>query len=168
MHQYIHYSANAEEFTGMVLDILNENQIPCVLLELEITESVMMESISTVLENINQLREAGVKIALDDFGTGYSSLNYLMHLPINTLKIDKSFIDHIGRGKENDLLVSTIMNIGRRLGLSTVAEGVEYQEQLDYLARRKCERVQGFLLSKPLSQADTELLLMESGSQLLQ
>lgn len=157
-----------KEFTGMVLDILNENQIPCELLELEITESVMMESISTVLENINQLREAGVKIALDDFGTGYSSLNYLMHLPINTLKIDKSFIDHIGRGKENDLLVSTIMNIGRRLGLSTVAEGVEYQEQLDYLARRKCERVQGFLLSKPLSQADTELLLMESGSQLLQ
>ena len=157
-----------KDFTSMVLDILNENQIPCELLELEITESVMMESVSTVLENINLLRGAGVKIALDDFGTGYSSLNYLMHLPINALKIDKSFIDHIGRGKENELLVSTIMNIGRGLGLSTVAEGVEYQEQLDYLSKRKCERVQGFLLSKPLSQADTELLLMESGLQLLQ
>ena len=152
----------------MVLDILNENQIPCELFELEITESVMMESSIYGAGEYQPVAGAGVKIALDDFGTGYSSLNYLMHLPINTLKIDKSFIDHIGRGKENELLVSTIMNIGRGLGLSTVAEGVEYQEQLDYLSKRKCERVQGFLLSKPLSQADTELLLMESGLQLLQ
>ena len=128
-------------------------------MELEITESVMMESASVVLENIEDLRKAGVRIALDDFGTGYSSLNYLMDLPINTLKIDKSFIGNIGHGKENQLLVSTIMNIGRRLGLSTVAECVEHREQQEYLIRRKCERVQGFLLSKPLPQAEIELLL---------
>lgn len=148
-----------KDFTGMVLNILKENSIPSGLLELEITESVMMESASVVLENIEDLRKAGVRIALDDFGTGYSSLNYLMDLPINTLKIDKSFIGNIGHGKENQLLVSTIMNIGRRLGLSTVAEGVEHREQLEYLIRRKCERVQGFLLSKPLPQAEIELLL---------
>jgi len=157
-----------KDFTSMVLDILEENNIPSEFRELEITESVMMESASVALENIDSLRKAGVKIALDDFGTGYSSLNYLMDLPINTLKIDKSFIDNIGRGRENQLLVSTIMNIGRRLGLSTVAEGVELHEQLEYLRRRRCERVQGYLFSKPLSQDDTELLLGGYGPRLLQ
>ncbi len=157
-----------KDFTDMVLDILKENRIPCEFLELEITESVMMESASVVLENINNLRRAGVRIALDDFGTGYSSLNYLMDLPINTLKTDKSFIDNIGHVKGNQLLVSTIMSIGRRLGLSTVAEGVEHPEQLDYLKRRKCERVQGFLLSKPLSQAEIVMLLGGAGPCMLQ
>lgn len=154
-----------KDFTRMVLDLLEEHGIPTHLLELEITESVMLETSSTVLENIRSLRDAGVKIALDDFGTGYSSLNYLMHLPINTLKIDRSFIENIGRGRDKELLISTIMNIGRKLGLSTVAEGVEHREQLEYLKKRKCERVQGFLLSRPLSPADTELLLAGVATQ---
>lgn len=148
-----------KDFTGMVLDILRENQIPSRFLELEITESILLDSAAPAMENIAVLREAGVKIALDDFGTGYSSMNYLMRLPINTLKIDKSFIDNIGQARGNELLVSAIMNIGRRLGLTIVAEGVEHQEQLEYLLRRKCDRVQGFLLSKPLCEEETELLL---------
>lgn len=148
-----------KDFTGKVLDILSEYQIPCRFLELEITESIMLESVASAQENILLLREAGIKIALDDFGTGYSSLKYLMHLPISTLKIDKSFIDNIGQARESDLLVSAIMTIGRKLGLTTVAEGVEYQEQLDYLMRRKCDRVQGFFMSKPLPEAGVESLL---------
>jgi len=148
-----------KDFTGLVLDLLQEYRIPSCFLELEITESIMLESVAAAQENILLLREAGVKIALDDFGTGYSSLNYLMHLPINTIKIDKSFIDHIGQARESGLLVSAIMTIGRKLGLTTVAEGVEFQEQMDYLMRRKCDRVQGFLLSRPLPESDVEMLL---------
>ena len=141
-----------KDFIGKVLKLLEEYDIPSEFLELEITESVLMESIASVIHNIILLRKAGVKIALDDFGTGYSSLNYLTQLPINTLKIDKSFIDNIGHVKEKSLLISTIVDIGRKLGLSIVAEGVEMQEQLDYLTRRRCDRVQGFLLSKPLPE----------------
>jgi len=148
-----------KDFIGKVLDILEEYGIPSRFLELEITESVMLESVASARENILLLREAGVKIALDDFGTGYSSLNYLMHLPISTLKIDKSFIDNIGQARGSDLLVSAIMSIGRKLGLTTVAEGVEHREQMNYLMRRKCDRVQGFYMSKPLPEAGVESLL---------
>ena len=140
------------DFTDTILKLLDEYEIPSELLELEITESVLMESVASVIHNIILLRKAGVKIALDDFGTGYSSLNYLTQLPINTLKIDKSFIDNIGHVKEKSLIISTIVDIGRKLGLSIVAEGVEMQEQLDYLLKRRCDRVQGFLLSKPLPE----------------
>mgnify|MGYP000037987536 FL=1 len=148
-----------KDFIGKVLDILEEYGIPSRFLELEITESVMLESVASARENILLLREAGVKIALDDFGTGYSSLNYLMHLPISTLKIDKSFIDNIGQARGSDLLVSAIMSIGRKLGLTTVAEGVEHREPMNYLMRRKCDRVQGFYMSKPLPEAGVESLL---------
>lgn len=153
-----------KDFTETVLGILKEYGVPSELLELEITESVLMESIASVIHNIMLLRKAGVKIALDDFGTGYSSLNYLTQLPINTLKIDKSFIDNIGHVKEKSLLISTIVDIGRKLGLSIVAEGVEMQEQLDYLTRRRCDRVQGFLFSGPLPGGDIEDMVMKAVS----
>lgn len=141
-------------FSETVLHLIQEYDLPPESLELEITESVMMESVDSVLHNIVILRSAGIRIALDDFGTGYSSLNYLTQLPINTLKIDKSFIDDIGQVKEKGLLLGSIVEIGRKLGLSIVAEGVETEDQLSYLARRNCERVQGYLFSKPIPEED--------------
>ncbi|MCX7772543.1 MAG: EAL domain-containing protein [Clostridia bacterium] len=139
-------------FSDTVIKCLEQYDIPPETLELEITESVMMESVESVLQNIVVLRNKGVRIALDDFGTGYSSLNYLTKLPINTLKIDKSFIDNIGHVKEKSLIIGSIVEIGRKLGLSIVAEGVETQEQYEYLLRRRCERIQGYLFSKPIPE----------------
>ncbi len=137
-------------FAEMVIGLLKRYELSPEYLELEITESAMMESVERVLHNILLLREMGIRIALDDFGTGYSALNYLTKIPINTLKIDKSFIDNIGQVKEKSLLISSIVDIGRKLGLSIVAEGVETEDQFNYLQRRNCERIQGYLFSKPL------------------
>ena len=137
-------------FSESVIRILDDYDIPPDCLEFEITESTLMESVNAVMHNLIALNTKGIRIALDDFGTGYSSLNYLTRLPIHTLKIDKSFIDHIGRMKEKGLLIGSIIEIGRNLGLSIVAEGVETRAQFDYLLKKHCERIQGFLFSKPV------------------
>ncbi|NMA67444.1 MAG: EAL domain-containing protein [Clostridiaceae bacterium] len=149
-----------KNFSDKVTRFLETYGIPADCLELEITESGMMESVDLVLENIMLLKDKGVRIALDDFGTGYSSLNYLTELPLDTLKIDKSFIDNIGQEKEKSLLTGSIVEIGRRLGLSIVAEGVETENQFKYLAKKRCERIQGYFFSKPLP-ADEVLRLID-------
>lgn len=156
-HDYMIMSINISviqltqrNFSETVLRLIDEYELSPKSLELEITESVMMESVEAVVDNITNLRREGVQFALDDFGTGYSSLNYLTKLPIDTLKIDKSFIDGIGSIKDQSLLVSTIIDIGRKLGLKVVAEGVETEQQYNYLSKRRCERIQGYYFSKPL------------------
>lgn len=141
-----------DNFSDRVSELLDKYGLAPESLELEITESVMMESMDSVMNNIKRLRRIGVSIALDDFGTGYSSLNYLTKIRINTLKIDKSFIDGIGRAREKDLLIGSIVDIGQKLGLTVVAEGVETEEQYRYLAERHCERIQGYYFSEPLPQ----------------
>ena len=145
--QFIH-----KDFSELVINLIKKYDLPPKNLELEITESVMMGSMDNVINNMNKLREIGIQIALDDFGTGYSSLNYLTKIPINTLKIDKTFIDDIGLEKERDLLVESIVNIAHGLGLSIVAEGVETEEQYIYLLKHKCERIQGYYFSRPLPE----------------
>lgn len=139
-----------KNFSDKVLGMIESYDIQPNCLELEITESGMMESYELVMENIMALKNKGVRIALDDFGTGYSSLNYLTELPLDTLKIDKTFIDNIDQEKEKSLLTGTIVEVGRRLGLSIVAEGVETESQFKYLARKRCERIQGYFFSQPL------------------
>jgi diguanylate cyclase (GGDEF)-like protein/PAS domain S-box-containing protein len=141
-----------KEFAEFVINLIKKYDLPPQNLELEITESVMMRSMDNVINNIRKVRKEGIKIALDDFGTGYSSLNYLTKIPINTLKIDKTFIDDIGLKKERSLLIESIVEIGHGLGLSIVAEGVETEAQYTYLLERKCERIQGYFFSKPLSE----------------
>lgn len=141
-----------KNFSEKVLKLIESYNIPPSCVELEITESGMMESVELVLENIKLLRDHGVRIALDDFGTGYSSLNYLTELPLDTLKLDKSFVDNIGGKKEKSLLTGSIVEIGRRLGLSIVAEGVETEDQFRYLARKRCERIQGYYFSEPIPE----------------
>lgn len=136
-------------------------------LELELTESCMMEAPADVVETLQALRSLGVRIAMDDFGTGYSSLGALTSLPIDTLKIDRSFVSGIEEDSQNSMVVSAILMLARSLNLEIVAEGVEVQAELDYLAKRDCDIVQGYLLGKPLSAASmTELLLTLSNSTL--
>ncbi len=141
------------DFSDLVIKILKEYELPPELLELEITESVFIESFDNIVKNIMALRKSGVKIALDDFGKGYSSLSYLKRLPITTLKIDKSFIDNITTSDEKNILADTIIMIGKTMGLTVVAEGVETLEQYDYLIRYHCDRIQGYYFSKPLPES---------------
>ncbi|MEO7846004.1 MAG: EAL domain-containing protein [Nocardioides sp.] len=110
---------------------------------------------------MQDLRAIGVRIAMDDFGTGYSSLSYLQDLPIDMLKIDKTFIDHLGVERDESSLAKVIVQIGRTLGLQVVAEGVERQEQVESLQALGCDLVQGFHLGMPLSAADAAALVAD-------
>ncbi len=119
-------------------------------LKLEITESIVMQNIEGATKMIEQLRAIGVELSIDDFGTGYSSLSYLHRLPIDTLKIDRSFVTRIGENNENREIVRTIVMLAQNLGKAVVAEGVETKEQLEWLRNLKCQYGQGYLFSKPL------------------
>ncbi|MDD4834870.1 MAG: EAL domain-containing protein [Lutispora sp.] len=139
-----------DSFVPMVASILQEKNLEPQYLELEITESVLIEDMDSNLNKIRELRALGVKVSLDDFGTGYSSLTYLRELPINILKIDKSFIDNILATDEKGSLAGSIISLAHDLDLKVVAEGVEEEVQLNYLERFNCDMAQGYLFSKPL------------------
>lgn len=142
-----------ENFTDMVLGILQETGLPPEYLELEITESIFMESFEAISSKLESLKEKGIGIALDDFGTGYSSLSYLKQLPITTLKIDKSFIDSVD-SPNNMSLARSIVTIGHDMGLKVTAEGVETPDQLAFLERTRCDKIQGYYISRPIPQKD--------------
>lgn len=141
-----------QDFTGKLMEIIEKTGICPENLELEITESVIIESYEAIKDKLEDLMSRGITIALDDFGKGYSSLSYLTQIPIATLKIDKSFIDTIGTERFDMSLTSMIITIGRKLGLSVVAEGVESERQLEYLKQYKCHKAQGYYFSRPLSE----------------
>ncbi len=130
-------------------------------LKLEITETVLMENIETATEMLRQLRALGVQLSIDDFGTGYSSLSYLHRLPINTLKVDRSFVGRMAEHNENLEIVRTIITLAKNLGLDVVAEGIETQDQVAQLRQLDCEYGQGYLFSKPLEAAAAEELMLE-------
>ena len=141
-------------FLDMVKKILEQTNFPPNLLEFEITESVFISSMDYVIDILNKLKKIGVKIALDDFGTGYSSLNYLQMLPIDTLKIDKSFVDNINSENARKQIVGPIISLVHQMNISVIAEGVETEEQLKYLRNHKCDFIQGYLFGKPLTNED--------------
>ncbi len=128
-------------------------------LELEITESVFLDDMETTVELIKRLRNIGIKISLDDFGTGYSSLSYLKNIPIDTLKIDKSFIDTMISEETTNIITSSLIDMVQKLGFETIAEGVETEEQLRYLKQVNCDNIQGFLLGKPMTKENIIELL---------
>ena len=132
--------------------ILSETGLPAANLELEITESMMMGQTEKVLRILNELKEMNIMLAVDDFGTGYSSLGYLRRFPIDRLKIDRSFIDDVPGSAHDVTLTQAIIALGHNLGLRVIAEGVETQAQLEFLAQNGCDELQGFLLSKPLDE----------------
>ncbi|RQW09209.1 ABC transporter substrate binding protein [Paenibacillus rhizophilus] len=141
-----------DDFTDTVLRILRETELNPRYLELEITESIIMESFEEISIKLEYLKQRGIGIALDDFGTGYSSLSYLKQLPITTLKIDKSFIDGLPGEGSSMPLAGSIVAIGHDMGLNVTAEGVETEEQLDFLRRVNCDKVQGYFISRPIAE----------------
>ena len=141
---------NHPGFVPMLSDVLRDTQLPPQYLELEITESTLVSSIMDATKLLNEIQRLGVRISLDDFGTGYSSLNYLTKMPINTLKIDKSFVDNICNSNKDAFISEAIIQLAHSLDIKVVAEGVENEEQLILLRRQKCDIVQGFIYSPPL------------------
>ncbi|PWK50777.1 bifunctional diguanylate cyclase/phosphodiesterase [Pleionea mediterranea] len=139
-----------------VASLLAESHMPPELLELEITETMLMEDPDSAITTLTQLKEMGVRIAVDDFGTGYSSLSYLKKLPIDTLKIDKAFVQDLGKDKDDEAITNAIISLAKNLKLNVIAEGVENSEQLYFLKNAGCQQVQGFLIAHPMTaQAST-------------
>lgn len=150
-----------QSFVGTVAQILKESKLDPTWLELELTEGSIMKEPEQAIDKLYELRRMGIKIAIDDFGTGYSSLSYLKRFPIDTLKIDKSFVRDVCSDPNDAAIVRAIVTLGHALDLNVVAEGVETPEQLEYLIALNCDMVQGFLFSKSLSKNDFEHLLTE-------
>ncbi len=138
----------------IIASILIESNLPAKYLELEITEGTVMDSPQQAIDTMLKIRDMGIHLALDDFGTGYSSLAYLKKFPLNTLKIDKAFVDDIEHSEQGRNMVATIVTIAHNLDMHVVAEGVETTQQLSFLSELKCEQLQGYLYSKPLKEND--------------
>ncbi|HZT57791.1 MAG TPA: EAL domain-containing protein [Pyrinomonadaceae bacterium] len=136
-------------------------------LKLEITESAVMDNIDSATEMLTQLRDLGVQLAIDDFGTGYSSLSYLHRFPINTLKIDRSFVTRMAENTENVEIVRSVVMLAQVLGMDVVAEGVETKEQLKILRDLRCEYGQGYYFSRPSNAADAEKIIIETDERLV-
>lgn len=147
------------DFVNLLERILEEVQLDPSYLELEITENSLMESMDDNIEILDRLRQMGVRIALDDFGTGYSSLNYLQQLPINNMKIDKSFVQDIANDRNKSYIAESIIQLAHRLNLEVIAEGVETEEQLRTLVNKNCDIIQGFIFSEPLPSGQVERIL---------
>lgn len=151
-----------KDFVNGVRAILHETQLPAGCLELEITETVLMRDVLTSKEILQQLKELGVQLAVDDFGTGFSSLSYLKQFPIDVLKIDQSFINDIESVLDDGTIVNAIICMGNSLDLKVVAEGIENQNQLDFLNKHHCEEGQGYLFSPAINADQLALMLQDN------
>ncbi len=140
-----------ERLIDTIKGALDESGLDPSGLMLEITEGILMQDPERSGAILNELKSSGVRIAIDDFGTGYSSLSYLKKFPLSVLKIDKSFVDELPHCEEDVAIISAVLSLARGLGLSVVAEGVETEEQLDFLSRRGCDLIQGYLKGRPLN-----------------
>jgi EAL domain-containing protein (putative c-di-GMP-specific phosphodiesterase class I) len=144
-----------------VARILEETGVEPSQLEMELTESTVMHNVESAINTLQSLKSLGITLSVDDFGTGYSSLSYLKNLPIDTLKIDRSFVREIGSGAESGegVLAQAIISLGHSLHLKVIAEGVETDAQLRFLRRHGCDQVQGFLYGEPAAPVDFAKLL---------
>lgn len=147
-------------FPELIATILAEHDIPTSLLEIEITESMLMESVECAKQALSALNQLGIRLAIDDFGQGFSSLNYIKSFPVQTLKIDRSFIRDIRNSHDDDVIVSSIITLAHNLDIEVIAEGVENLEQLVHLKAANCDHAQGFFFSKPVGAADASRLLL--------
>ena len=148
-----------ENFSENIVKHLNEIGLDANLIEIEITETVLVSHMDLIINKLNKLRELGFRFAIDDFGTGYSSFSYLSILPVSTLKIDQAFIQNLLEQKNQQVIVSAIINMGKSLNLDVVAEGVENREQLKFLTEKGCDQFQGYLVGTPLANVDFQSVL---------
>ena len=148
-------------FVKLIRDILEQTQLPANLLEIEITESLLMEDIEKTIVILRELKDMGLSISIDDFGTGYSSLSYLKKLPVDTLKIDRSFVMDIAENEDDRAIVSAIISMAKSLNLRVIAEGVENQNQLNFLRNNLCHEIQGYFLSEPVELEDLESVILK-------
>lgn len=148
-------------FVDMVKRALEETGADPKSIEVEITESVVMESLEENLKIINKLKDMNIRVALDDFGSGYSSLNYLKSIPINTIKIDKTFIDGICRNSYENIIIEQIINLAHKMKLDVIAEGVEFKEQFISLKMKDCNKIQGYYFGKPMPIKSIDKILRE-------
>lgn len=159
IHMAVNVSARQfrqQDFVSQVLRAIADSAIPSSLLKLELTETLVIDDMEDSIAKMSELRSAGVRFSMDDFGTGQSSLSYLTRLPLSQLKIDQSFVRHLGERHTDDVVAQTIIGMAHNLGLTVIAEGVELQSQLDSLVRFGCQRFQGYFFSRPLPAADLQ------------
>lgn len=152
------------KLVSLVRQILEETALAPHLLELELTESQLLDSVEHIIATFQQLRDLGVKLAIDDFGTGYSSLSYLKRIPVDYVKIDQAFIRGLGEGTEDAAITRAIIAMAHGLSLKVVAEGVERHEQLEFLRHECCDEVQGYLISRPIEAEGVTALLRDQSA----
>ncbi|QXG50161.1 putative bifunctional diguanylate cyclase/phosphodiesterase [Pseudomonas viridiflava] len=150
------------KLVSLVRQVLEETGLAPQWLELELTESQLLDSVEHIIVTFQQLRDLGVKMAIDDFGTGYSSLSYLRRFPVDYVKIDRAFISGLGDGTEDAAIIQAIISMAHSLGLKVVAEGVENQSQLEFLRSHGCDEVQGYLISRPIEATAMAGILLQS------
>ena len=148
-----------DDFVDSIMSIIDRNCVDPSEVELEITESILIDDFDAVTAKLTRIRNFGVSISLDDFGTGYSSLSYLKKFPIDTLKVDKSFIDTVLDDASTRIITESILNMSHAMGFETVAEGVENEKQFNYLTEAGCDVIQGFYLGKPIPAVKVDELL---------
>ena len=144
------------DLVSTVQKVLQETQFPPERLELEITESLVMQNVDSAIQTMKQLNQLGVQLSIDDFGTGYSSLSYLKRFPVQKIKIDRSFIKDIETDEDDAAIAMAIVQLGHTLGMTVVAEGVESETQLQLLQKMNCDIIQGFYFSEPIDSSDVE------------
>lgn len=159
--QFVH-----SDIADVVLKAVFDMGLPPSALQLELTETILMNDVLETVKTLNKLRSAGVSLAMDDFGTGYSSLSYLKRLPLNTLKIDRSFVSELENNGDDAAICAAIIAMAHSLDLRVVAEGVESRAQLDYLREQNCDEIQGFFISKPIPAADIESRFLDEPARL--
>ena len=147
-------------FINEIKKLISETKVNCDEIQLEVTETALMEDLDASMKILNEIRDMKIKIALDDFGTGYSSLTYLKKLPIDVVKLDREFIRNISKIGEDKVIVEYAINLIHRLKMEIVAEGIETKEQLEFLKNNNCDYGQGYLFSKPISKEEFEKLLL--------
>jgi EAL domain-containing protein (putative c-di-GMP-specific phosphodiesterase class I) len=160
---YLSVNLSAKHFDNQssidkIILLLEKNKIPITAIRFEITESALMRDYDKALTYMTHIQQKGFLIALDDFGTGFSSLKYLKKFPINIIKVDKSFVDDIGKNQNNEAIILTTLSMTKQLKMSCVAEGIETLEQVEFFKENKCQ-LQGYYFSKPVPAADIPALL---------
>ncbi|HTN33825.1 MAG TPA: EAL domain-containing protein [Marinobacter sp.] len=155
------HELNDELLVDYIRDTLAAEGVPASLLEVELTEEIFIQNIEHNLDQLTRLHQLGVHLAIDDFGVGYSSLGYLRNFPVDLLKIDRSFITDVTERHDDAVITRAVINLAHNLGIRVVAEGVETREQLNFLKQQRCNLIQGYLISRPISAADLEKVLAD-------